>query len=190
MEPGAATTAFDLARRARAGDEEAFRALFERYRTRLAVLVRYRISPELRGRIGIDDVVQETFLAAWKDLPRFEYRGPGSFLRWLSGIAAHRILDLAREAERARRDARLETGFDGHEPAGSQTPSRILDRQERVRALLRRMDALPEQYREVILLAKFEGLTTAEMAERLGKTRAQVALLLHRALARLREEPG
>jgi len=187
VEPGAATTALDLARRARAGDEEAFRALFERYRTRLAVLVRYRIGPEHQGRIEIDDIVQETFLAAWKDLPRFEYRGTGSFLRWLSGIAVHRIIDLAREAERARRDARLETGLDGHEPACWQTPSRILEQNERVQALLRRLDALPEQYREVILLAKFEGLTTSEMAERLGKTKPQVALLLHRALARLRE---
>lgn len=188
MQPGAETTAFDLARRARAGDEEAFRALFERYRARLAFLVRHRIGPGQQGRIEVDDVVQETFLAAWRDLPRFEYRAPGSFLRWLSGIALHRIADMAREAGRAKRDGGPRSGLTGHEPALSQTPSRILDQNERVQSLLRRLDALPGQYREIILLAKFEGLTTAEMAERLGKTKPQVALLLHRALKRLAEE--
>ena len=50
--------------------------------------------------------------------------------------------------------------------------------------LLARLDALPEDYRRVLVLAKIEGLTTAEMAERLGKSREAVALLVYRALKR------
>jgi RNA polymerase sigma factor (sigma-70 family) len=53
--------------------------------------------------------------------------------------------------------------------------------------LLGRLDALPPAYREVILLARMEGLSTGEVAERMGKSREAVSLLLHRALARLRE---
>ena len=49
------------------------------------------------------------------------------------------------------------------------------------------MDALPEEYRRVLILAKIEGLTTAEMAEQLGKSREAVALLVYRALKRFRE---
>ena len=53
--------------------------------------------------------------------------------------------------------------------------------------LVHKLDALPEDYRQVILLAKLEGLTTQEVAERMGKSRETVALLLHRALQRFRQ---
>jgi len=52
--------------------------------------------------------------------------------------------------------------------------------------LLARLDQLPEDYRQAILMAKIEGLSTAEMAERLGKTREAVALLVYRAVKRFR----
>lgn len=57
-------------------------------------------------------------------------------------------------------------------------------------ALLARLDALSEEYRQAILLAKIEGLSTAELAERLGKSRQAAALLLHRALKRFRALAG
>jgi RNA polymerase sigma-70 factor (ECF subfamily) len=180
------TTAFDLAARARAGDADAFRSLFERYHQRLALLVHYRIAPPLRGRVEVDDVLQETFLAAVRDLAQFDYRSPGSFFRWLAGIALHTLADMARHAGRERRDAACETPLSGVVARDSLTPSRILFQRERMQALLARLDALPEHYREVVLLAKLEGLTTAEAAARLGKTREQTALLLHRALAAVR----
>jgi RNA polymerase sigma factor (sigma-70 family) len=67
------------------------------------------------------------------------------------------------------------------------TPSRILAQGEAVAALLRRLDELPEQYREAILLAKVAGWSTREVGELLGKSPEGAALLLHRALKRLRE---
>jgi DNA-directed RNA polymerase specialized sigma24 family protein len=62
----------------------------------------------------------------------------------------------------------------------------VLAEKEGYSSLLARLDSLPEQYREVILLAKVEGLETAEIAERLGKSREATALLLHRAVGRFR----
>jgi DNA-directed RNA polymerase specialized sigma24 family protein len=56
--------------------------------------------------------------------------------------------------------------------------------------LLERLDALPADYRQAILLAKIEGLSTAELAERMGKSREAAALLLHRAVKRFRELTG
>jgi len=53
--------------------------------------------------------------------------------------------------------------------------------------LLEHLDSLPANYRQVVLMTKVEGLSTQETAERLGKSRESVALLLHRALRRLRE---
>ena len=186
------TTTFGLIDRIRNGDREAFSLLFEKYRPRLAVLVHYRLGPELRGLVEVDDVLQETFLRAFRDLSQFTYRSPGSFMNWLSTIAAHVLADLARFHARERRHApelvrfRSASNPDGPEPVDSRTPSRLLAEQEGVRSLLGRLDALPEDYREAILLAKVEGLSTEEMAQRLGRSRESVSLLLHRAVKRFR----
>ncbi len=65
--------------------------------------------------------------------------------------------------------------------------SRLLAQDEVLRALMRELDELPDDYRDVILLARIEGLSTPEVAERMGKSRAAVALLLHRAVKRLKK---
>jgi RNA polymerase sigma-70 factor (ECF subfamily) len=189
------TSTFGLIDRIRQGDREAFTVLFEKYRRRLAVLIHCRLGAELHGVLEVDDVLQETFLRAFRDLDRFTYRSPGSFMQWLSAVASHVLADLARYHARRQRDAAqvvpLPSGSRPDTPqlVNFRTPSRVLAEQEGVLRLLRKLDALPEQYREVIVLAKIEGLTTAELADRLGKPREAVSLLLHRALQRLRSLP-
>ncbi len=187
------TSTFGLIERFRSGDDEAFSLLFEKYRPRLAVLIHYKLSPEMRSRIEVDDILQDTFLAASREVGNFTYRTPGSFMSWLSRIADHVIIDLARfEGRQKRRPAemlrfRSESNPQGPEPVDTNTPSRLFAAKETVRKLLERLNALPEDYRQVILLAKVEGLSTKEMAERLGKSREAVALLLHRAIQRFRQ---
>jgi len=189
----APTTSFGLIDRFKQGDTQAFSLLFERYRPRLAVLIHYKLSPEKRHLIEVDDLLQETFLAAAQDIGNFQYRSPGSFLSWLSRIADHVAIDAARFHGRQKRDAgevarfRSESNPQGPEPADTRTPSRLLAQKEAVRALLDRLNALPEDYRQAILLAKIEGLSTQEMAERLGKSRQAAAVLLHRAIQRFRQ---
>ncbi len=136
-------------------------------------------------------MVQETCLRAFRDLDGFSYQSPGSFLRWLSAIADHVIVDRVRYAGRARRAGdevpfRSPSNPQGPEPADTKTPSRLFAQQEAVERLLDHLAALPEDYRQAILMAKIEGLTTAEMAERLGKSREAVALLVYRAVKRFR----
>jgi RNA polymerase sigma-70 factor (ECF subfamily) len=187
------TTTFDLLGKARQGAGDAASLLFERYQRRLAVLVRYKLGEEWRSKLDIDDLVQETMMRAYRDLDSFTYRSPGSFLHWLSAIADHTIADAVRYQGRARRHAtamlrfRSESNPLGPEPVDSLTPSRVFARAERLEALLRKMDELPEQYREVLLLSKIEGLTTEEISERLQKPREAVSLLVFRAVRRLRE---
>ena len=187
------TSTCDLVERFKRGEQAAFSLLFGKYQRRLAVLVYYKMSEELRGRVEVDDILQEVFLAAAQGLDRFTYRTPGSFMAWLSRIADHAIADAARhEGRRKRRPEELlpfksESNPKGPEPVDLRTPSQIFARQESMQILLRKLDSLPAEYREVILLTKFDGLTTVEVAERLGKSRESVALLLHRALKRFRE---
>jgi RNA polymerase sigma-70 factor, ECF subfamily len=187
------TTTFDLLDRARAGGDEALSLLFERYRRRLAVLMACKLGPEWRGVIDLEDLVQETLLRAHRDLAHFTYRSPGSFLHWLSAIADHVVADAVRYQGREMRRAEALVRFrspsnpDGPEPADSVTPSRVFAQEERLQRLMRTLDELPEQYREVLLLAKLESLTIEEISQRLGKPRQAVSLLIFRAARRLRE---
>lgn len=175
----------------RGGDSDSPSKLFEKQRRRLTVLVHYKLSPEVRSRIEVDDIVQEICLRAFRDLDRFAYRSPGSFFRWLSSIADHVIADQARYLGRQRRAAeavpfRSDSNPLGPEPADTKTPSRLFSQQEAVDRLIARFDELPPDYRQVLVMAKIEGLTTAEMAERLGKSREAIALLVYRAVKRFR----
>jgi RNA polymerase sigma-70 factor (ECF subfamily) len=189
----AQTSTFDLVERFKRGDSDAFSLLFGKYRRRLAVLVHYKMSADLRGKLEVDDILQEVFFAASQGLNRFEYQSPGSLLSWLSRIADHVITDAARHHNRQKRRAEdllrfpSETNPGGPEPLDFDTPSRIFARGQSLRILLDKIEALPAQYREMILLAKFEGLTTSEIGAHLGKSRESVALVLHRALKRFRE---
>jgi len=187
------TTSFQLIERIKKGDRDAFNPLFEKYRKRLAVWIYYRLSASLRAYVEIDDLLQETFLRAFTQFDDFTYQSSGSFMRWISRIAEHLIADTARFHGRAKRHAsevvplRSPSNPAGVEPIDPQTPSRIFSRQQKLADLIARLDALPGNYREVIILAKVEGLTTQEIAERLGKSREGAALLLCRALKSFRE---
>jgi RNA polymerase sigma-70 factor (subfamily 1) len=187
MEP--ATSTFDLLEQARRGDQEALSRAFERYRRRLAVLIHFKLGG--RDFAEAEDAVQETCLRAFRAIDGFRYESPGSFFRWLASIASHVVIDRARYSSRARRGGeelpfRSESNPAGPEPADTRTPSGLYAQQEAVDRLLARLSALPDHYREAILMAKVEGLTTAEMAERLGKSRDEVAQLVFRAVQRFR----
>jgi RNA polymerase sigma-70 factor (ECF subfamily) len=193
MDASFATSTFDLVERFRNGDELAFSQLFTKYKPRLAVLIRYKLSESMRERLEVDDILQEVFFDASKDITAFTYRSPGSFMSWLSRIADHAIVDEAKAQARQKRNAaevvtfRSASNPGGPEPVDAATPSRILVQRESVDKLVARLDALPADYREAILLAKIEGLSSTEMAERMGRSREAAAVLLCRALQRFRK---
>ena len=157
------------------------------------MLVHYKMSAELRVVIDADDILQEVFLAAAQDMGNFTYQSPGSLMAWLSRISDHVIVDAARYQRREKRHAeeilrfRSRSNPAGPDPVDSETPSRVFARKEGLQVLLKKLDVLPAEYREMILMAKFEGLTTKEISERVKKSREGVALTLHRALKRFRE---
>lgn len=192
-EMDSATSTFGLVERFKRGETEAFSLIFRKYRRRLAVLVYYKMSAELRAAVEVDDILQEVFLKAAQDMGNFTYQSPGSLMAWLARIADHGIVDAARHQKRGKRHAeemlrfRSESNPAGAEPVDRETPSQVFARAENMQILLKKLDALPAEYREMILLAKFEGLTTKEISERMKRSRESVALTLHRALKRFRE---
>src|SRR5262249_47349031 len=184
-----------LVQRVKDGDREAFAGLFDKYRSRLAVLIHYELGPDLRGQFEVDDVLQDTLLEAYRDISRFNYRSTGSFMNWLARIAQHVIADLGRAQNRKKRGVELvrlrsESNPEGPEPVDSITPSRIFRENQALACLIEELDQLPDDYRTVILLAKVEGLSTIEIAERVGKSKEAAALLLHRAIKRFRSLRG
>jgi len=179
-----------LAARAAAGEEPAFEELVARYQARV-----YRLACRLTGNEGdAKDVLQETFLAAYRGLPGF--RADSRFSTWLFRIATNAAL-MHRRARTRRPTESLEVflprfdedGRHAAEPADLLAASRadeLLDRKllaERARAGL---DRLPDIYRDAFVLRDLEEMATREVAELLGIDAAAVRQRVHRARLMLR----
>ncbi|KPL13165.1 hypothetical protein AMJ85_00050 [candidate division BRC1 bacterium SM23_51] len=155
------------------------------------------MGPGLRAQLDSMDLVQETLIEAVKDIGDFTYSSEGDFLRWLSSIVENTIRDNVDRIHAAKRDVRRQVSLDRvaacadrpHRdvglPAVTTTPSVILSLREELDRLERALDRLKPEYREVIVLAKVEGLSCKEIAGRLSKSPAAVAMSLSRAIVSL-----
>jgi RNA polymerase sigma-70 factor (ECF subfamily) len=147
------------------GDQAAFELLFERYHRRIYTLA-YRI---LGNEQEAEDIVQETFLKAFRTLAHF--RGDSSFETWLIAIAVNASRDRMR-----RRKIRRAISLDGLAPlalrrllkrvhAEADDPAAATGRRERRRALWEAVAQLDMRLRLPILLRYGEGLSCSEIAE-------------------------
>lgn len=183
---------------ARAGNGAALGWLLERYRNYLALLARYQIGRRLQRKVDPADIIQETFLAAFREIGQFRGETEGEFLAWLrtilSGVLANQVRhylgtkrrDVRLEREMAadldRSSHALELGF----VASQSSPSRSVARRELAVLLADALGKLPEDYREVIILRQLEDLSFPQVAERMDRSQDSVKNLWARALARLR----
>ncbi len=169
----------------------------ERFRSYLLLLARRQVG-ERAGRLEASDVVQQTLLEAWRELDRFRGETAGQQAAWLRQILARNLADAQRAQHRDCRDVRrqrsLEAELDGSSAdlagmlaAHGSSPSRRLDRDEQAVRLAQALEALPEAQREALVLQHWQGLTLAQIGERLDRTPVAVAGLLKRGLKRLRE---
>ncbi len=170
------------------GDHAAFTELVQRFEDRLRATVRSRIGDHLQARIDADDVLQETFSKAFQTLGRFEWRGEDSFLRWLRTIAENVVL---RVADRRRSERTFELDRQGSEREQTlTTASKDARRGERFDRLEDALASLSPDHRQVILLARIEGLQLKEVAERMHRSVSAVQNLLLRALKELKNSFG
>ncbi|MBA3433001.1 MAG: sigma-70 family RNA polymerase sigma factor [Actinobacteria bacterium] len=144
--PSAELDEAELVRRAQLGSSAAFEQLVV---TRGPSLYRY-LAVRLPGEGDARDALQETLLAAWQGLPSL--KSGGKFWPWLCGIAAHKAADIAR----GRSHAAL------HE-VDARAPE-----DDEILAVRDAVAALPEPFRQVLLLRHLLGLSEAEVAEVLG----------------------
>jgi RNA polymerase sigma-70 factor (ECF subfamily) len=164
-----------LRRAVLAGDEHAWRTWYEETFDDLYRYVRWRCG----GRPDwADEIVQETWLTAVRQIRRFDPR-QASLLAWLRGIAANL---LRNELRRQRRSLTLRTSTNGQSVAESWVETR--HREQRVAAAL---DALCER-EEAVLRAKYlDGMSVAEIAAGRGETPKAIESLLSRARQAFRD---
>jgi RNA polymerase sigma-70 factor, ECF subfamily len=176
----------EIVQRVLDGDLALFELLMRRHNQRV-----YRaIRSILRDDSESEDVMQEAYVRAYEHLAQFE--GRAQFSTWLTRIAVNEA--LKRAAARGKLDSLDEERYereDENMPAfqsNSPTPEANASRSELNGLLEEAILSLPQKYRAVIVLRDVEEMSTAETAEVLSLTEANVKVRLHRAHELLRGE--
>jgi len=161
----------------RAGNDDAFRVIHDRYRQRLFAYVR-RMLP-YGPRSDAEDALQDVFLSAYRSL-RADER-PVALRAWLYRVAHNRCIDELRRPAPIPAELPDVAASDLHDPIEQS------GRREDLERLVRDLERLPEQQRSALLLRELEGLTYTEIAVTLGVSLPAVKSLLVRARMGLAE---
>jgi RNA polymerase sigma-70 factor (ECF subfamily) len=173
----------DLVRRLQKRDPRAMADLYDRY-GRLVYALILRVVRD--GGIA-EDLVQETFLRVWNRVQGFDAER-GGLGAWLLAVARNRAIDYLRSsAGRMRNSVELP---ETEHPALFADMEKELLNSDRVRRVRVALEKLSENQRAVIELAYFEGLSQAEMADRMQQPLGTVKTWVRTALKSLRDELG
>ena len=173
--------------KARLGDADAFRALVERHGRPL-----FRLAFRMTGnQHDAEDVVQESFLRAWRQLGKFDERA--SFGTWLYRIATNCSLDVMRSRKRrAKQEAGPEAAGSEMEdpilslPSGDPTPERVAMSGEVRERVAEAMDELSASERTAFVLRHFEGMRIEDVSRVLGCQPGAAKHSVFRAVQKLR----
>ena len=175
----------ELVSRSMGGDPESFNQLIKRWERPIFALAYRTIGREDDAR----DVVQETFLRAFRGLSGF--KGQAKFSSWLYRIALNLCRDWVRRQRRTP-VVQAPDGVDLIELAGQaesvESADEAVERKDLSRAVARAMSTLPEDQRAAIVLKEYHGLTFQEIADLLGCPLSTVKTRLYQGLTVLRRE--
>lgn len=183
---------------AKGADDGERHDLVESYRNYLLLLAKIRSDRKLRSKMGDSDLVQETLIQAHRDFDQFRGASEAELTRWLRAILIKKKALLARRYYgTAARNLRLEEQLQDEIDESSQqldrafvhngsSPSQHVAGQERAVMLADALAALPEHYREVIILHHVKGYTLPEVAQSMGRSVDSVKKLWARAMVQLR----
>jgi len=179
-------------RRAKAGDHQAFRLLFERHNRRAYVLA----MGVVRNSEDALDVVQEAFIKAHRYLPRFE--GTSSFYTWLYRIVMNLSIDTLRKRKRTQKvDFNDAIGhLEGEGRVGEDAllpkilgadPSKALLRSEMRANIQEALGKLSDNHRSVLMMRELEGLSYEEMANVMDCSKGTIMSRLFHARKNMQE---
>jgi RNA polymerase sigma factor (sigma-70 family) len=169
-----------------AGDEHAFRELFARYAA-VAHALAFRL---VRQAQVAEEIVQEAFLAVWRTPERYDPTR-GSVRSWLMGTVHHRAVDAVRREQSQRRRADQAAALVPRvtEDAIDDVVS-ALDLPRERRLVLKALEELPDEQRDVIQRMYFDGMSQSQIAERTGLPLGTVKSRTLLAMRRLRTNLG
>lgn len=170
-------------KQAQLGSRTAFGLIYEQFSGRVFALCRRMLG----SNTAAEDATSEVFERAHGALDQCDPERP--FEHWLFTIASRHCLNRLRRERTEKRlfeDEALDTAAD----TAVSSPLVACENAEQRRQLLAAIDSLPEHYRAPLVLKYYGDLSYDEIAEQLGTTRDNVAVLLHRAKRQLRERLG
>lgn len=189
-----------LLARARDGDPQALDRLFQMCRNYVGIVARAQVESWLRAKVDASDLVQQTFLEAYRDFAHFQGATEAEWLGWLRRILSHNAADFVRRyCQTDKRQARREIAFDATSDRSSvrglgdladpngETPSQVFLRKERELELADGLARLAPDHCEVIVLRNLQRLSFEEVARRMGRSRPAAQMLWMRAMSKLQE---
>lgn len=175
--------------RVKAGDDSAFDYLVEKYR-RAMIGFMYRMT---HNTAVAEELAQEVFLRVYRS--RLTYSADAKFTTWLYRIATNLAVNHARDTKHERPEAKVsldepddDTGLTIDVADNSLNAEETILRQERMAAIRRHVQSLPERQRMAVLMHKYQGMDYRQIAEVLKLSESATKSLLFRAYETLREK--
>ncbi|MGH7149276.1 MAG: RNA polymerase sigma factor [Planctomycetota bacterium] len=187
----------------RRGDRAEFDRLFVHCQAMIRRSVERQMSRRLRKRVPPEDVAQEVQMVVYREMPGARFENFRAFRAWIDELVHNRLVDHERREFGPKRGAdplSLEKTLPGGENAGRWlrdalpgsrgTPSREASKKEEVDGLGALLERIPAEFREILRMAHFEGLTQAQIASRTGKSPEAVRKAISRAYEACRKALG
>jgi RNA polymerase sigma-70 factor (ECF subfamily) len=171
----------------------------EQFREYLRLLARSRLDPRLQAKLDPSDIVQQTLLEAHQALDQLRGQSPEQMAAWLRQILARNLANAVRDFGRDKCDVRREqpleavlrdssARLEAWLAAEQSTPSERLQQAEQAAPLAEVLATLPELQREVLVLRHCQGWSLHDISQKVGRSPAAVAGLLHRGLQQVRAQ--
>lgn len=169
---------------AREGRPEAFRRLYDLHWDRI-----YRIAfRHLRSRPDAEDILQETFIKAFRFIRTYKLNRGSGFAAWLNTICLNCTLDFHRKQHRRHRDRKVSLSDFGREiRSGNPSPERRVVLGQAAERIKRAMTVLSPRQRLVFEMRFFRHMEVREIAEDLKCSQSNVKTQISRALEKLRK---
>jgi RNA polymerase sigma-70 factor (ECF subfamily) len=165
-------------------DPQALAELYDRY-GRLAYSLVLRV---VRDQAIAEDLVQETFLRVWNRIQSIDSE-KGAIGPWLLAVARNRAIDYLRSTAGRDRSSAVELDETEHAPLFREMEAGIV-MSDQVRRIRTALEKLAPNYRTVVELAYFEGMSQSEMSAKMGQPLGTIKTWVRTALQSLRDELG
>ena len=187
----------DFGSSVRGGDADALSRLLSSHRRWLKVLAQLHLDENLVCKVDASDIVQEASTQVLRDCSAFRGNTPREFRAWIRQIVVRQCLQAQRRFRTRKRNSHRERQLLEGCLKSSQTrrvvavdavstPSECASERERARRVANALWQLPADYREVVLLYHFQGLTMSEVGQNMNRSIDSVQKLWARAVVRLR----